>query len=119
MEADALFDKAFAEYLTLLGSHGKEYPSTVAAMASAVALAPALFAIEAAATLASLNALPLADGYYEDGSPVFLVSHLLDYLGMPPDYAASAIGENADSLMQLGVTADGYFVTPEKICTVH
>lgn len=119
MEADALFDKAFAEYLSLLGSYGKEHPGTVAAMTSALALEPCSFAVETAATLAKLNALPMADGYYDDGSAVYLVSHLLEYLGMPPDHAAGTIGENADSLMQLGVTADGYFVTPEKICTVH
>lgn len=119
MEADTLFDKAFAEYLSLLGTYGKEHPGTVAAMASALTLEPCSFAVETAATLAKLNALPLADGYYEDGSAVYLVSHLLEYLGISPDHAGSIIGENADSLMQLGVTADGYFVTPEKICPVH
>lgn len=119
MEADALFDNAFAEYLSLLGTYGKDHPDTSAAMASALSLAPASFAVETAATLAGLNALPVADGYYEDGSAVFLVGHLLEYLGMSPDQAISNIGESADSLMQLGVTTDGYFVSPEKICTAH
>lgn len=119
MDTEALFDKAFAEYLTLLGTYGREHPDTSVAMASALALAPAAFVVETAATLARLEVLPEADGYFEDGSAVFLVGHLLEYLGMPPDQATVTIGESADSLMQLGVTTDGYFVAPEKICTVH
>lgn len=119
MEHEMQFDRVFLEYLAMLGNLGRDHPETQKAMVLAFSIAPTSFAVQVASALELIGDLPEVAGYFEDGSPVFWVSQLLDHLGMTQDEACAIIGQFENTIMQMGITTDGHLVTPGAVCSVH
>ena len=87
------------------------------AMMLAYEVAPESFKDEISDMARDMGLMPPADGYLEDGSPVFRLDDVADRLGMDIDEAKEAVDELIAERMALGL--DTVLVNPAMVHRVQ
>ena len=90
-ESTPEFMAAMSECLALVDSLGMEHPDTTRAMQRAMRLSPPSLNAVMNAKAKELDLLPEADGYTDDGAPVFSLESVAAKLGMSMDEAHEAV----------------------------
>lgn len=115
----AAFDRVLDEYVTSVRLYGIAHPVTVQPLVMALKYAPGAFPVEASARLVGMGLMPEPDGYSEDCIQAFTVENLLSYLGISPEDSRAAMGDVADQMLDLCVTADGCYVSKRAVNLIH
>ena len=97
------FLTAMSACLALVESLGTEHPDTTLAMQRAMALAGPSMHDFMARQAQELDLIPEADGYTDDGQPVFSLESVAAKLGMGMDEAKAAMGAMLEERAALGL----------------
>ena len=90
-EATPEFMAAMSACLRLVESLGMEHPDTTRALQRAMALSPPSLNAFMADKARELDLIPEADGYLDDGQPVYSLEAIAAKLGMGMDEAHEAV----------------------------
>ena len=99
------FLTAMNECLRLTDLHGMDHPETTKAMQLAMALAPDSLHDFMAAQAQELGLIPEADGYTDDGEPVFSLEAIAAKLDMSMEDAKAAMDAMLEDQAALGLPA--------------
>lgn len=116
-EATPEFLATMSVCLRLEESLGLDHPDTTRAMRRAMALAPPYMNAFMQAQAEELRLLPDADGYTDDGVPVFSLESIATKLGMSMEEAQAEIEAMLEDRAALGLPAA--LVDPAKVHRKH
>lgn len=116
-EATPEFLTAMSACLRLTESLGLEHPDTTRAMQRAMALAPPSMNAFMQAQAEELGLMPDADGYTDDGAPVFSLESIATRLDMSMKEAKDAVYAMLNDRAELGLPA--VLVDPAKVHRKH
>jgi hypothetical protein len=86
---------------------GEEHPDTMRAMMLAMELAPPHIHAMMGEKARELDLMPEADGYLDDGSPMYRLDDIAERLGVPLEEAAEAMHTMLAEREALGLSNDG------------
>lgn len=104
-EATPEFMAAMSACLRLVESLGMDHPDTTRAMQRAMALSPPSLNAFMADKARELDLIPEADGYTDDGQPVYSLEAIAAKLGMSMDEAKQAMDAMLADRAALGLPA--------------
>jgi hypothetical protein len=104
-EATPEFMAAMSACLRLVESLGQDHPDTVRALQQAMSLAPPSMRDFVARQAQELGLLPEADGYTEDGEPVYSLQAIAAKLDMSMGEAQAAMEAMMEDRVALGLPA--------------
>ena len=116
-ESTPEFLTAMSACLALVESLGMEHPDTTRALQRAMALAPPSMHDFVAAQAHELDLIPEADGYTEDGAPVFSLQIIAAKLDMSMEEAKAAMDDMLEDRAALGLPAG--LVDPATVHRKH
>lgn len=90
-ESTPEFMAAMSACLALVDTLGQDHPDTTRAMQRAMRLSPPSLKEVMSAKARELDLIPEADGYTDDGAPVFSLESVADKLGMSLEEAHEAV----------------------------
>jgi hypothetical protein len=109
--------KAVQELLHLVETLGIDHPSTTRALQLSMSLAPPSMKAFMAETAKEMGLLPYADGYTEDGQPVFSLQAIAAKLDVSMDEAKAAMEAMLEDRAALGLPAG--LVDPATVHRKH
>ena len=101
------FMEAIRRHRRLVDTLGMDHPDTMRAMMLAMELAPDELKDEMADMAREMCLMPEADGYLEDGSPVFRLEDIAERLGVSPEEAEEAMHKMLTEREALGLSNAG------------
>ena len=104
-EATPEFMAAMSACLRLVETLGMEHPDTTRAMQRAMLLAPPSMTSFMADTAKELGLIPEADGYLDDGQPVYSLEAIAAKLDMSMDEAKQSMSAMLEDRAALGLSA--------------
>jgi len=116
-ESTPEYRQAVEEVLRRAGTLGQDHPDTIRAMQLAMSLAPASMNAFMADAANELGLIPVADGYTDDGQPVFSLDSIAAKLNMSRDEAKAAMDAMLEDRAALGLPAA--LVDPAKVRRRH
>lgn len=116
-EATPEFLAAMSDCLRLVKSLGMEHPDTTRAMQRAMMLAPPSMHAMVADKVQDLGLIPEADGYTDDGQPVYSLESIAAKLDIGMDEAKEAMDAMLADRAALGLPA--VLVDPFKVHRKH
>lgn len=109
--------KAVQDVLHLVETLGLDHPNTTRVLQLSMSLAPPSMKVFMAETAKEMGLLPYADGYTEDGQPVFSLQAIASKLDMSMDEAKAAMDAMLEDRAALGLPAA--LVDPSKVHRKH
>ena len=116
-EATPEFMAAMSACLRLVESLGMDHPDTIRAMQRAMALAGPSMNAFMADKVRELDLIPEADGYLDDGQPVYSLESIAAKLDMSMDEAKAAMDDMLEDRAALELPAA--LVDPSKVHRKH
>ena len=116
-EATPDFMTAMSACLALLETLGEDHPDTIRAMRRAMLLAPPSLNALMADKAKEMGLMPDADGYLDDGAPVFTLESVAAKLGMSTQEAQEALNAMLADSTALGLPA--VLVDPATVHRKH
>jgi hypothetical protein len=101
------FVEAIERHLQLVDTLGVNHPDTMRTMVLAMELAPEELIDVFGDTLRKMGLMPEAEGYLEDGSPVFRLDDIAERLGASPEEAEEAMHKMVADREALGLSNAG------------
>ena len=95
------------EYLRLVDTLGIDHPVTLQPLMRAMELAPEELMDEFADMARAMGLLPEADGYLEDGTPMFSLESFAEKMGVPLDEAEAQLQAFLADRAAMGLSNDG------------
>jgi hypothetical protein len=101
------FMAAVSKHLRLVETFGDDHPDTLRAMILSMELAPPHIHAWMGEKARELDLMPEADGYLDDGSPMFRLDDIAERLGVSPAEAEEAMHKMLAEREALGLSNDG------------
>ncbi|MCM8600056.1 MAG: hypothetical protein NFW04_15600 [Candidatus Accumulibacter sp.] len=101
------FMAAMKEHRRLVDTLGMDHPDTMRAMMLAMELAPKELIDEFGDMARELDLLPEADGYVEDGTPMYRLEDIAERLGVSPAEVEEAMHKMLAEREALGLSNAG------------
>jgi hypothetical protein len=102
-------------HFRLVETLGMDHPDTLRAMMLAMEMAPKQLKDEFDVMAQAMGLMPEADGYLEDGTPVYRLEDVAERLGLSPAEAEEAMHKMLAEREALGLSNAGIVPDPELI----
>ena len=109
------FSTAMSACLRLRETLGENHPDTKAAMMLAIELAPKELIDEFGDMAREMGLMPEADGYLDDGSPMYRLEDIAERLGVSPAEAEEAMHKMLAEREALGLSNAGIVTDAARI----
>jgi hypothetical protein len=113
------FMEAIKRHQRLVDTLGMNHPDTMRAMMLAMELAPKELIDEFGEMVREMGLMPEADGYLDDGLPMFRLDDIADRLGVSPADAEEAMQKMLSERESLGLSNAGILKDAALIYRKH